>query len=190
MILVRPAISRFSIMFLGVKDMELRKIRFDEAFEPGRIPFSGEELEQLSPLKVQGSAEMVEHSGGEVRIQGRYSVEMASICDRCLKRTRFPIEAGFDLYYRPMSSIAREEDVEVDDAEVEMAFYEGSGIELQDVLQEQVLLALPMQRVCSEDCKGICPVCGRNRNEAVCDCHIESQGDERWNALRKLELHE
>ena len=59
-----------------------------------------------------------------------------------------------------------------------------------DILQEQVLLAMPMQRVCSQECKGICPVCGRNRNETACDCHVESDGDERWSALRKLELHQ
>src|SRR5690349_2277490 len=170
-------------MFLSVKEMELRKIRFDEAFQPGRIDFREEDLEQIAPLVVAGSAELVDHSGGEVRIQGRYAVEMASPCDRCLQRAQFPLEAGFDLYYRPMSWIAREEEVEVDDAEVEMAFYEGGGIELEDVVKEQVLLALPMQRICSEDCKGICPVCGRNRNETACDCHVESNGDERWGAL-------
>jgi DUF177 domain-containing protein len=176
-------------MFLSVKDMELRKIRFDEAFAPGRIDFRAEDLEQVSRLEVTGSAELIEHSDGEVRIQARYAVEIASPCDRCLKPARFPLEARFDLYYRPMSWIAREEEVEVDDSEVEIAFYEGGGIELEDVLQEQVLLALPMQRVCAEDCKGICPVCGRNRNEVACDCRVESRGDERWGALRKLELH-
>jgi uncharacterized protein len=177
-------------MFLSVKELELRKIRFDEAFEAGRISFADEDLEQVSPLKVTGSAEMVEYSDGEVRIQGRYVVEMASPCDRCLKPARFPLDGSFDLYYRPMSWIAREEEVEVDDAEVEMAFYERGGIELEDVVKEQVLLALPMQRVCSADCKGICPVCRGNRNETACDCHIESHGDERWGALRKLELHQ
>jgi|ERR1051326_935698 uncharacterized protein len=189
MFLVCPAISRIPKMFFSVKEMELRKIRFDEAFPPGRIDFAGEDLEQLSALNVAGSAELVEHSGGEVRIQGRYSVQMSSPCDRCLKRAHFPLEARFDLYYRPMSSIARDEEVEVDDSEVEVAFYEGGGIELGDVVKEQVLLALPMQRVCSANCKGICPVCGRNRNETDCDCHVESHGDDRWGALRKLELH-
>ena len=50
------------------------------------------------------------------------------------------------------------------------AFIEGGGMELEDILREQILLVMPMQRVCSEDCKGICPVCGGNRNETPCDC--------------------
>jgi uncharacterized protein len=174
-------------MFLGVKEMELRKIRFDETFQPGQIDFSGEELTQSAPLHVDGSAELLAHSDGELRIQGRYTVEMAAQCDRCLSGARFPLDARFDLFYRPMSYIAREEEVEIDEGEAEIGFYEKGGIELEDILREQVLLALPMQRVCSDACKGICPVCGKNRNEVSCDCRIEST-DDRWGALRKLEL--
>jgi len=176
-------------MFLSVKEMEHRKIRFDETFEAGRIDFAGEELEQVSPLVVAGSAELVAHSDSEVRIKGRYTVEMAAQCDRCLAGARFPLDAGFDLYYRPTSFIAKEEEVEIDEGEAEIGFYEGGGLELEDVLREQVLLALPMQRVCSEDCLGICAVCGKNRNEVKCDCHANTAGDERWGALRGLELN-
>jgi uncharacterized protein len=175
-------------MFLSVKELDQRKIRFDEIFEPGRIDFTGEELEQGSPLRAAGVAELLDDSDGEIRIQGKYSVEMTAQCDRCLGGARFPLEAEFDLYYRPASYIAREEEVELDEGEAEIGFYEGKGLELGDILREQVMLALPMQRVCSEDCKGICPVCGGNRNEATCDCRVENT-DDRWGAaLRNLEL--
>ena len=137
-------------------------------------------------MHAAGSAELLAHTDGEVRIQGRYTVEMAAQCDRCLGGARFPLDAGFDLFYRPVSVIAREEEVEIDEGEAEIGFYEGGGMELEDILREQVLLALPMQRVCSEACKGICPVCGRNRNETACDCSVEN-ADDRWGALRKLE---
>jgi uncharacterized protein len=174
-------------MFLSVRELELRKIRFDETLQPGRIDFSGEDLEQNSPLHAAGWAERLAHSDGEVRIQGRCTVEMAAQCDRCLGRAHFPLDAGFDLFYRPVSFIARQEEVEIGEDEAEIGFYEGGGLELEDILREQVLLALPMQRVCSEDCKGICPVCGRNRNETTCDCRVQSTND-RWGALRELEI--
>jgi uncharacterized protein len=174
-------------MFLSVKELELRKIRFDEAFEPGQIDFTEEVLEQATPLRTAGSAELLKHSDGEIRIQGRYTVEMMAQCDRCLGSARFPLDTAFDLYYRPASFIARAEEVEIDEGEAEIGFYEGSGIELEDILREQVLLALPMQRVCSEDCKGICPLCGKNRNETTCDCKVESLRDH-WGALRNLEI--
>ena len=173
-------------MFLSVKELELRKVRFDETFEPGRIDFTGEDLEQVTPLAAKGVAELVAHSDGEVRIQGRYNVDMASQCDRCLGRARFALDSGFDLFYRPASDIAREEEVEIDEGEAEIGFYEGGGIDLEEILREQILLALPMQRVCSDVCKGICPVCGKNRNESECGCSLESH-DDRWGALRKLQ---
>jgi len=175
-------------MFLSVKELELRKIRFDETLQPGQIDFSGEEIEQSSPLKATGVAELLPHSSGEIRVEGRYSVEMSATCDRCLGPAKFPLEAGFDLFYQPAAVVAEEDEVAIDEGEAEIGFYENGGMELEDILREQVLLALPMQRVCREDCRGICPVCGKNRNEAGCDCKVDSH-DDRWEALRKLEIH-
>lgn len=172
-------------MLLSVKEMELRKIRFDETFEPGRIDFSSELLEQRTPLLVTGMAELLPHTEGEVRIRGKYTVEMGAACDRCLAPARFPIDATFDLFYRPMSFIAKDEEVEIDEGEAELGFYEKDVIDLADVLREQVLLALPMQRVCDEGCKGICPGCGKNLNEGDCGC-APSGGDARWSALKDL----
>ena len=174
-------------MFLSVKAMEVRKVRFDETFPPGQIDFSGEDLEQGSPLRATGVAELLPHTEGEVRVAGRYTVEMTAECDRCLGHARFPLDGAFDLFYRPAASMEREEETAIDAGEAEMGFYEGDGLELEDILREQVLLALPMQRICSESCKGICPVCGKNRNETACDCPLESR-DSRWDAFRKLEL--
>src|SRR6266480_7018102 len=104
-------------MFLKIKELELRKIRFDETFEPGKIDFAEEDLEQSSPLHAIGVAELLEESDGQIRVQGRYTVEMSAQCDRCLGRARFPLEAGFDLFYKPMSVIARDEEVEIDEGE-------------------------------------------------------------------------
>ena len=137
------------------------------------------------PLEAKGSAEVLAHTDGEMRVQGRYRVDMATQCDRCLGRAKFDLDTAFDLFYRPMTLIAREEEVEIDEGEAEIGFYEAGGIELEDILREQVLLALPMQRVCSDVCKGICPVCGKNRNETTCDCRLEN-ADDRWGALRDL----
>jgi uncharacterized protein len=167
--------------------MELRKIRFDETFPVGQIEFASENLEQATPLHAVGSAELLKNTGGELRIQGRYTVELTAPCDRCLVNARHPLDAGFDLFYRPASTIARDEEIEIDEGEAQIGFYEGGGLELEDILREQILLALPMQRVCSEDCKGICPVCGKNRNQSACDCTTHPVND-RWGALRKLEI--
>src|ERR1035438_5525295 len=132
-------------MFLSVRELELRTIGFDQNFEPGQIEFAGENLEQGSRLHTTGSAELLPESGGQVRVWGSYTVEMVAQCDRCLARVRFPLEAQFDLYYRPASDAPEEEEVKIDSGEAEIGFYE-DGLELEDILREQVLLALPIDR--------------------------------------------
>jgi uncharacterized protein len=172
-------------MFLSIKEMELRKIRFDETFAPGELNFEEDQIWQAGPLHAQGTAELLANTEGEIRIQGRFEVRMEAECDRCLGRAQFPLDTGFDLFYRPMSFIAREEEVEIDEGEAQLGFYQGGGMELEDILREQILLVMPMRRVCSEDCKGICPTCGKNRNETPCDCKEEHAGA-RWSALAGL----
>jgi uncharacterized protein len=173
-------------MFLSIKEMEVRKVRFDETFEPGQIDFQDVEVRQAGPLHVTGVAELLPNTDGEVRIQGTLGVRMKAECDRCLGEAILPLDAKLDLFYRPMSYIARDEEIEIDEGEAEIGFYEGEGMVLEDILREQIMLLLPMQKVCREDCKGICPVCGKNRNETACDCKVEAT-DDRWKAaLRNI----
>jgi len=172
-------------MFLSVKELELRKISFDKVFEPGQVEFAGEDLELGSPMHVTGTAELLEDSGGQLRVRGKYTADILAQCHRCLARVRYPLVAEFDLFYRPASDAPEEEEVKIDASDAEIGFYE-DGLQLEEILQEQILLTLPMQRVCSETCKGICPGCGKNRNEAKCDCKPEA--DDRWGALRNLQL--
>jgi uncharacterized protein len=108
-------------------------------------------------------------------------------CNRCLEPAEFPIDTSFDLFYRPAEVVADEEEVEIDEGEAEIAFYEGGGIELKDVLRENVLLAMPMQRVCRPECQGMCPICGQNRNLINCGCEAKLV-DDRWSALKKVQV--
>jgi uncharacterized protein len=167
-----------------VRDLEVRAARFDVEIPPGAINYLDEELHQIGPLKAGGKAELVTGALGEIKVTGHLSVTMDAACDRCLEKAACPIDADFMLYYRPVAEGYGDEK-EIDTGEAEMGFYEGEGLELNDVLREQVLLALPMQRVCREDCKGICPECGQNRNQHECHCQTVS-GDDRWAALKQL----
>ncbi len=105
--------------------------------------------------------------------------------DRCLGRALFPLDSSFDLFYRPVSFIAREEEVGLDEGEIELhRFYQGIEMELEDILREQILLLMPMQRVCSvRNCKGICPSCGKNARRDSAIRKDEHSGG-RWAPLR------
>ena len=172
-------------MFLSLTELETRKLCFETAYQPGEIEFLDQKLKQVSPLNAAGEAELVSVAIGEIRIRGRVLVEMETECDRCLETTRIPFDSVFDLFYRPSSAEPEAEEVKIDEGEAEIGFFEGQGVDLKDVLREHVILSLPMQRVCSEACKGICPECGQNRNLA--DCHCEKKAtDDRWSALKNL----
>jgi uncharacterized protein len=174
-------------MFFHIRDLEVRARDFDVELPPGEIEFI-DPLRQIGPLKAEGKVELVTDAIGEIRVKGRISVEMESDCDRCLEPARFPVNSSFELYYRPVTESERAGgEVAIDESEAEMGFFEGDGIELKDVLREYVLLALPMQRVCREDCKGICPSCGQNRNHKDCGCQTEA-ADDRWATLKRYAL--
>jgi uncharacterized protein len=173
-------------MFLSIKEMELRKVRFDETFAAGELNFDEDGFHQVGSLHALGTAELLANTEGEVRIQGHLEVLVDAECDRCLGRAEFPLDSDFDLFYRPASFIAKkEEEVEIDEGEAQLGFYQGGGMELEDILREQIVLAIPMQRICSEACKGICPTCGKNRNETPCDCK-ENHAGSTWAALEGL----
>ena len=173
-------------MFFSVQELEVKKVPFDVAFPPGEIQYD-QGLSQTMPLEAQGSAELLAHTLGEIRIRGHLTVRMRSECDRCLEPAEFSIDSNFDLFYRPADRGEYAEEVEIDEGESEIGFYEGSGIKLEDILREYVLLSMPMQRVCRDDCHGICPVCGQNRNLVNCGCEPKP-ADDRWSALKKLQV--
>ena len=175
-------------MLFDVGILESRTISFDETPPPGAIDFSGSDWRQPGDLNVAGTAELLDPSGSRtIRVQGRVHGPMEGTCGRCLETVSTQLDGKFDLFYYPMSMIAKKEDISIQSADTEIGFYEDPGIELTDVLREQILLWLPMTGLCGEECKGICSQCGKNLNLGSCSCEPES-GDTRWDELRNLQL--
>jgi len=170
-------------VFISLQQLEQRPVRFDVEIPAGELEYDSK-LKQASALHAEGKAALLNHSLGEIRVEGKLNVTMQATCDRCLEMADFPIDNQFDLLYMPAELTKRGED-EIDQAGIEVGYYEGNGLALSDILREVVLLALPMQLVCSEGCKGICAVCGQNRNQRDCGCHAEAL-DDRWSKLKAL----
>jgi uncharacterized protein len=161
-------------VLISVEQLKLHPVSVSETYPAGALDYHTAEFRQSEKLRVRGTAELV---GEEIRFRGHLSTRIESTCARCLGRVEIPVECDFDLSYRPMAEIAREEEVKVPLEELEVGFYTGSGIELADVVTEQVNLFMPMQVVCSPDCRGLCPTCGANLNLDACECaeaHAES----------------
>ncbi|MBI3933081.1 MAG: DUF177 domain-containing protein [Acidobacteria bacterium] len=168
-------------MFIDIRELERDKLDFAQEFPPGRIDL-GKDASQSDRLEVEGLAELI---ASEIRLQGHLRTTVEVSCARCLEPVQLPVEKDFDLYYRPVQTIAREEEVEIDDAELEVGFYQGNGLLLEDALKEQILLDLPMKSLCRPDCRGICPQCGQNRNVVQCDCRQRAVAD-RWAPLAQF----
>ena len=177
-------------MFLDIKDLELTPLEFAEEFQPDVIDL-GREARQRGLLTATGRAEVVpEHHGKhqvikDLRLRGQLSAELELQCARCLEPVPQRIRREFELLYRPLGADAGRDELSVTDAEAEIGYYQGEGLLLEDVLREQVLLALPLKITCRDDCKGLCPQCGKNLNLDQCSCSTDVE-DPRWAALKEV----
>ena len=172
-------------MLLSVQEMELHRVKFDVVVQPGRIRLPEDKFRQREAIRIKGTAELV-NASEEIRVHGHISGVLEGICDRCLETSPLVIDRDFDLHYQPQSLCPDKAELQVGDEDTDIGYYEGDGVHLTEVLQEQLLLWLPMRWLCDENCKGLCPVCGQNRNRVACHCR-QQMGDERWAALRRYQ---
>jgi uncharacterized protein len=177
-------------MFLDIKDLELHPIDFKEEFQPGVIDL-GDDVRQRAPLAADGRAELVEEHHGkheviqDIRLRGRVATRLELSCARCLDPVTQDVKRDFELLYRPLGTDAGKDELSVTDAEAEIGYYQGEGLLLEDVLREQVLLAVPLKIICRDNCQGLCPHCGKNLNLDKCSCSVPHE-DPRWEALKEI----
>jgi uncharacterized protein len=119
----------------------------------------------------------------KVQLIGSVTVIVEFECDRCLSTLSIPVEASFDLLYVP--PLGTENERELEENDLSLGFYQDGIIDVDDLTREQIELALPMARLCSDDCRGLCPECGANLNVGECACS-EDHVDSRWAALKEL----
>ena len=137
-----------------------------------------EPLEEISPVRLEGAVSRVE---GGFRLDARCGFEGKLECSRCLTPYPFSHDEPFTLLLYPRRSGAPDvRELSRDDLDV--SFYEGDAVNVAPIAEERVQMAIPMKPLCREDCLGICPTCGADRNATPCRCAPED-GDPRWNAL-------
>ncbi len=177
-------------MLIKIHELELHPIDFEEEFRPGILDF-GPEFRQASALRTAGRAQLVEEHRGkrqkikDIRLNGDLATTFELPCARCLEPVVQDVAHKFDLLYRPQGADAGPEERSVTATEAEVSYYQGEGLLLEDALREQVLLAVPLKVICREDCKGLCPHCGKNLNMEQCSC-AEPVEDPRWSALKDI----
>ena len=171
---------------------ELSNIRqpeteYSRVFQPAELAGGDDDYRITGPVALQ----MVVHKDQDrFRLVGTVKAELELVCSRCLDPFALPVDREFDLRYLPAGAAEPEPDDEddeiaVEDDDVAVTFYRDEHIDLDELLREQFYLALPMKPLCKEDCQGICPQCGTNRNTAPCDCNPHWE-DDRMAGLKTL----
>jgi uncharacterized protein len=171
-------------------DLEKESLQIHQTLAPGVIDYAVD-ITQIGPMPVDGQADLLlEHRGGndtvaDIRLRAAYNANFEVLCARCVEPVPVPMEGSFDLIFRPSAADAESGERAITLDETEIGYYEESGLLLEDVVREQVLLSLPGRTLCTPDCKGLCPSCGQNLNSASCNCD-KAAADPRWNALAGL----
>ena len=135
---------------------------------------------------LQGEARITK-AGRSYLIQGGLQTLLRLRCVRCLKEFSYPLSSTFDLTLHPLKATPLTEEMELDKEDMESNFFEGGEIHLSEIACEQIFLEIPFQPLCTEDCKGLCPQCGRDQNLFSCGCNRE-EWEAGFSVLRKLKL--
>ncbi len=131
---------------------------------------------------------LVAKGGTDYRLSGRIEGELELDCSRCLEAFRLDAGIDVDLLYLPASENRGDGEVRIEEEDLSTAFYRDEQIDLRHLVQEQFQLALPMKPLCRAECRGLCAVCGGNRNTAPCQCADEWE-DPRLAGLKRLLKH-
>jgi uncharacterized protein len=152
-----------------------RRVELEAGLEPDVLEWPRAGTRFVQPLEVRLEAQQ---AGSDVVVRGLFDVEVEMACRRCLRQVRVRVEEPFTLLFREGAEAGESEDVYPLPAD--------RDLDLLEPLREHVLLAVPELTLCDEACRGLCPVCGLNRNEGTCECTV-SDKDPRWATLRRLQ---
>ncbi len=171
-------------MIIDLVKLGEKQIKFDFELKPNEIDLESEFVNLKDEVSFKGK---LDNRGARVEIQGEISADVEINCHRCLKAVSHKIENDLETAFITAENYTEDQEIELEIKDLDVSIFEGGKIDLKEIAREQILLALPTQVLCREDCKGLCEQCGANRNLIDCKCE-EDEVDPRWSALRKLKI--
>lgn len=123
--------------------------------------------------------------GENILLKGKIVCDIELQCSRCLSSFIQKIDSTLDIELRPLREINEEGYFELQKDDLDVGFYKGGVIDLEEIVSEQLFLNIPMKPLCSIECEGLCPQCGVDLNKNKCTCHLKGI-DERLKILTKL----
>jgi DUF177 domain-containing protein len=169
-------------MRIEIAGLEDGKGAFAHAYAPGELVLEDDRLRLLIAPTVSGN---LHQKGRRVHASGRLAARLQVECDRCLKPVELPVDSRFKLEYVTPEDYQAQQAVELTEADLDLSVFNGEVIDVDELVTEELLLAVPDHVLCKENCKGICPVCGVDRNAVGCECQT-GEVDPRWAGLKEL----
>jgi uncharacterized protein len=169
-------------MRIQLKNLEGGKGDFAQVYQPEELNPVDERIRVIEPATVSGKVRL---AGNEIFVNGHVETRVQVECDRCLQAVKVPVSADFALEYITGSEYESGEAAELTEDELSVSVFDGEAIDVDEIVKEQILLSVPTRMLCREDCKGICPECGADRNTGECGC-VTNDIDPRWAALKNL----
>ncbi len=124
---------------------------------------------------------------GYIRVKGKVQTTMGLSCSRCISEFPLDIASNFTIYFTKSSGQLEEDEVELSEEDLLSVTYNGDEIDLDNEIAEQVLLELPYKPLCREECLGLCPICGVDKNNTSCEC-LNNQATMAFSSLRGLKV--
>jgi uncharacterized protein len=169
-------------MIISLERIPVAGLRFAHQYQSGELDVSAHEFELHEPPSIAGS---IRQAGMDVHLNGELKASIVVPCDRCLQDVLFQVEKPLDLLYVPVEAERTVKgELELNENDLEFSFYENDQLELDQLIREQLELALPARVLCREDCRGLCAQCGSDLNLEPCQC--PAPVDPRWQALAEL----
>ncbi|WP_446899480.1 YceD family protein [Clostridium sp. LBM24168] len=163
---------KFDVSELSNRELnteELNMVLKEDNFYDGN-----EYINILEPIRFSGTLKKV---GDIFILDGKVNTVLELICSRCLSKFAYTVNINIKDQFTDRRII--------NEGDEDITFIDNNCIDITEVLENDIILILPIKRLCREDCKGLCHKCGANLNIAACNCH-KDEIDPRWEELKNI----
>jgi uncharacterized protein len=160
-------------MLLDLNKLQGAREHVERSVPPAALGPDDPDYRVVAPVEL--SMDVIKVDADTFEATGRLTTRLGLFCSRCLEPFEVPVDASFELRYVPAPEAVEDSDEglherEIQEDDLTTAFYRDGSLDLVELMREQFQLALPMKPLCREDCRGLCPHCGANRNRTECGC--------------------
>jgi uncharacterized protein len=169
-------------MFIDLSEIKKSPFAFEFSIASAEIDLESETARLNEDVEIRG--ELTKRIA-QIDLEGEIVARLEMDCTRCLQPKIEKLKIPYSVSYITTENYTAEKEAELSEDDLQVSVFDGSQIDVNELAREQILLNLPEQSFCKEDCKGLCQQCGANRNLIDCNCD-EKEIDPRWAALKNL----